>query len=84
MIWGKLLIILDILVPRFINDEVAVQRVGRSCMHEIVCSMKDISIGERFDGVATMQAFNLFGFGLFPKQIGEIRPWVNPHDKAKS
>jgi hypothetical protein len=74
--------ILDIVIPRFVTEDVAVKQVGRSSMHEIVCSMKDIRPRERFDGIATYRMFNLFGFGFFQKQIGEVRPWANPHGRA--
>ncbi|MBB3017642.1 hypothetical protein FHR70_000682 [Microvirga lupini] len=77
---SKLLRLLDIIVPRFISEDTAVRRVGKSSMYEPVCSMKDIDPGERFDGIATYVMFNLFGQGLFPRQVGSIRPWVNPHD----
>lgn len=76
--------LLDILVPRFVTEDVAVKQVGRSSIHEIVCSMKDVRPGERFDGVATMRTFNLFGFGLFPAQVGDVRRWENPRSKARS
>lgn len=81
--------LLDALIPRFMTEEVAVEEysdyfncIGIDAQYEIVCSMRDIKPGERFDGIATMRVFNLFGMGLFPKQIGEVRPWVNPHDKV--
>jgi len=69
----KLLYVLDICIPRFIDDEVALQDVGDHM--EIVCSMKDVQNGESFDGIATMRGFNLFGFMLFNKMVGEVRPF---------
>lgn len=48
--------------------------------YDIVCSMADVHPEEEFDGIATVQTFNLFGLALFPKQVGEIKPWKNPHD----
>ena len=76
--------LLDIMIPRFITEDVAVERrVCDDCCeehYEIACSMLDIEPGERFDGIATMRGFNLFGMLLFPRQVGVVRPWVNPWD----
>lgn len=81
--------LLDVLTPRIVTEDVALEEYSDyfNCMgideqYGIVCSMRDIKPGERFDGIATMRVFNLFGMGLFPKQIGDVRPWVNPHDKV--
>lgn len=79
---------LDIIIPRFLTEDVAVELL--ECAHcdeqhvLPVCAMYDVALGETFDGVATMRSFNLFGFGLFPRIIGEPRPWINPHDEAYS
>lgn len=78
---------LDILVPRFLTEDVAVSVTY--CGHcdephlQPVCAMTDVEPGERFDGIMTMRCFNLFGRGLFARQVGEIRPWVSPHDSRK-
>lgn len=80
--------ILDILVPRFITEDAAAEVTF--CGHcdephpQPVCSMLDIQPGEQFDGIITMRFFNLFGLTLFQRWDGVMRPWVNPHDKAKS
>jgi hypothetical protein len=65
--------ILDVLIPRFMTEDVALIDTGER--YEIVCSMVDVMEWERFDGVATMRVFNFLGFALFPKMIGEVRPW---------
>ena len=70
--------LLDILVPRFVTEDVAVKQVGRSSLHEHVSPMKDITPSARYDGVATMCTFKLLGYRLFSKQIGEVRPRVKP------
>lgn len=75
--------LLDILIPRFITTEMAMKQIGRSSLFDIVCCMDAVEPRQRFDGVATITSFSVFGVRLFPSQRGEIRPWVNPHDKAK-
>lgn len=75
----------DILIPRFITEDVAVEVAYCSHCDEAhpqpVCCMADVEPDDVFDGIMTMSCFNLFGLGLFPRQVSEIRPWVNPHDK---
>jgi hypothetical protein len=70
MNWRKLL---DYLVPRFITEDVAL--IEQAEGFEIVCCIADVEPGERFDAVATIRCFNLLGFDLWPKQVGEVRPW---------
>jgi len=65
--------IIDIVMPRFITEEVALIDTGDR--YEPVCSMVDVQDGERFDAVATFRSFNLFGIGLRPKMIGKVKPW---------
>ncbi|WP_395503073.1 hypothetical protein [Ectopseudomonas mendocina] len=65
--------LLDILLPRFITEEVALTDAGDHL--EIACSMADVKPGERFAAVATVRTLNLFGMGLFPTLIGEPREW---------
>lgn len=65
--------LLDIITPRLLTEEVALTEVGDH--YEIACSMADVRPGERFDAVATMRTFNLFGMALFPELIGEPRAW---------
>lgn len=75
---------LDTLFPRFTTREFAMKQVGRSSLHDIVCRLDDVKPGERFDGIATISSFRLFGLALFPKQIGQVRPWRNPHDRRRT
>ena len=70
--------LLDWLVPRFITEECAVNRIGYSDLWDIECCMDDIEAGEVFDGIATMRCFTWFGIGFFPVRVGPIKPWVNP------
>lgn len=49
-----------------------------------ICSLKDIT--DEDDDVVmvgTMRSFNLFGFALWPKLIGELRPY-NPYEEMDS
>lgn len=64
---------LDICIPRFIDEDVALVNVDGQL--EIVCSMKDVEQDEVFDGIVTIRGFNFFGFMLFSKCIGEVRPF---------
>lgn len=75
----KLKTILDVLIPRFMTEEVALADTGDS--YVIACSVVDLEPGEIPDAVATMRIFNLFGFALFPKMIGEPRPYVRGGSK---
>ncbi len=61
----------DYLIPRFITEDVAVAMVGS----EIVCSMEDVEPGERFDGIADVDAFMWFGIGV-TYRVGNFRKWI--------
>ncbi len=65
--------LLDVLVPRFLQEDVAPIDVGTH--YEIVCAISDLQPGEEYDAVATMQTFNFFGLALFPKMVGGVRPF---------
>lgn len=75
-----IIFLLDFLIPRFIKEEVAFGLYGETEDPEVdeyypMCSLKDIEEGEDVAMVGTMRSFNLFGFALFPKLIGELRPY---------
>lgn len=81
--------VLDILLPRFVTEDVAcVEDYCGHCdeLHLIpVCPLAHVDPGERFDAIVPISCFNLFGWALFSKQVGEPREFVNPHDaKARS
>lgn len=65
--------LLDILLPRFITEEVALRDDGDHLT--IVCSLSDVKPGERFDAVGTIRSFNLFGLAIFPRTVGEPLAW---------
>jgi len=66
--------IIDLLIPRFITEDVALEEIDG--VLEIVCSMAAISEGEVFDGVVSIRSFTWLGLCVFPKQVGEVREWV--------
>lgn len=72
-----LLFALDILVPRFITEDVAMERVAPGSdfdCFDIACSMADVRPGEIFDCVATVDSFTWLGLGL-TYRIGNFRSW---------
>ena len=68
----------DLLVPRFLTEDVALRFVGgdRAGLgsYEIVCCMNDVQPNEAFDAVATVDSFGWLGFGV-TYRVGECRPW---------
>lgn len=71
----------DMWVPHFSTRQMAMKRIGRSSLYDIVCCMDEVEPGEVHDGIGTISSFILFGYGYFPMQIGQVKPWRNPHDK---
>lgn len=65
--------LLDILLPRFITEEVALRDDGDHLV--IACSMRDVKPGETFAAVGSIRSFNLLGQAIFPRTVGEPRPW---------
>jgi hypothetical protein len=70
--------ILDILIPRFMDEEVALREVHDG--YVIVCAVRDLEPGERADAIGDVNFFNFFGWALFTKPLGRSRPFINPHD----
>lgn len=71
---------IDNWVPHFSTRQMAMKRIGYSSLYDIVCLMDDVRPGETFDGIATISNLVMFGRGWFPKQVGQIQPWRNPHE----
>lgn len=74
----------DVLVHRFITEDVALRCSVDHKPHdwdsyEIQCCMADVEPSEVFDGIATVDSFQMFGFGI-TYRIGNFRPFNNPHD----
>ncbi|HFK9564036.1 Lar family restriction alleviation protein [Pseudomonas aeruginosa] len=75
--------ILDILIPRFITERVALFEATAGHL-EIACAISDVRPSERFDGIATIRSFNLLGFALFPKMVDGPHAWpVQLHPSNK-
>ena len=58
---------LDLMIPRFITEEVAANYVEGEWRP--ICSMEDITYEDTYDAVLIVRAFNLFGLGLFPSLV---------------
>ncbi|WP_273761552.1 hypothetical protein [Aeromonas hydrophila] len=66
--------LMDLLVPRFITEDVALELLEDG--YHPVCSMDDVRPGERFDGIVAMRSFTWLHVALFPRIVGEVRPWA--------
>ncbi|CAB5508633.1 hypothetical membrane protein [Salmonella phage Se_EM1] len=74
----------DILCPRFIKEEVAfVNHEGQQDLWIPLCALSDVTESDEVGMVGTMRSFNLFGFALFPKLIGELHPY-NPDEEVEA
>ncbi|UGL60181.1 hypothetical protein [Salmonella phage vB_SenAc-pSC20] len=74
----------DILCPRFIKEEVAfVNHEGQQDLWIPLCALSDVTESDEVGMVGTMRSFNLFGFSLFPKLIGELHPY-NPDEEVEA
>lgn len=61
---------IDAFMPRFVTDKVAFELID-GCY----CGIGPLWLlepGERYDATGTFRSFNLFGWAMFPKLIGEI------------
>jgi len=79
---AALLFALDIAIPRFITEDVALERIDPGIAWEsfdIACSLSDVQPGEVFDAIATVDAFQFLGFGI-TYRVGKARPFVNPYE----
>lgn len=76
LVWG-------LFAPRFITEDCAVdyEVCGEDVYLSETVPMFLVREGETFDGIVTIRCFNLFGIAIFPKAVGGIRPFVNPHAK---
>jgi hypothetical protein len=71
-----------VLIPRFVTREMAMWRIGRSSLYDVARELRHVGPREKYDGIATVTSFNLFGLTLMERQVGNVRPWINPHDKV--
>ncbi|WPJ72111.1 hypothetical protein DEEACLCL_00094 [Salmonella phage CRW-SP2] len=73
--------LVSILIPRFIKEDVAFMLYEKGATPEEntyfpICALDDVDETDEVEMVGVMRSFNLFGFGLFPKLIGELRPYI--------
>ena len=61
---------IDAFMPRFVTDKVAFELIG-GCYHGIG-PLRLLELGEHYDATGAVRSFNLFGWAIFPKLIGEI------------
>lgn len=77
------------LVPHFETTDVALdlwenqtytkEQLNNLDSYEIVCDIRDVEPEERFDAICTIRDLTWLGFGMFTKQLSDIRPFVNPN-----
>ncbi len=60
--------ILDLLIPRFTNDRVAIV-IMENGDYQSICLEHQLRDDDIYDKIITVRVFNLFGLGLFPKMI---------------
>lgn len=79
-IFTFLLKMASIMIPRFIKEDVAFVLYEEGATPDDntyypLCALDDVDITDEVHMVGLMRSFNFFGFGLFPKLIGELRPY---------
>lgn len=77
---------LDVVVPRFIQEEVAFYEVGQDgedILYAPLCAMRDLTEAD-VDAtvVGTMRSFNLFGMALWPKLVSTLEP-IEPESELE-
>lgn len=58
---------LDIVVPRFVTEEVAFVELEDG--YHIIAPLANIQEGESYHATGMIRCFNFFGFALFPKMV---------------
>lgn len=81
---------LRFVVPHFETNDLAVDLVPNQTYtkeqlndfnnYEIICCVEDLEAGEEYDAICPVREFAWLCFGFFPRQIGDIRPFVNPNN----
>ena len=79
MVKKILSVIYDFAVPRFIEEDVAVNVEfiynGKEVLIIDIYPLALVEPPVRFDGVIRVRYFNLFGFALFTKPISKLKPF---------
>lgn len=73
--------LLDFLIQRFVDEWVALE-LDIEGNYNMVCAVDNLSEEDKYyvDAVVKCAIFNLFGYGLFPKVIGEPISWKEYND----
>lgn len=76
---------LDLLIPRFIREEVAFGLYGDTedpdvCEYYPICPVSDITCDDEVYMVGTMRSFNILGVAFFPKLVGNLSPYVDEEE----
>lgn len=77
----------DLLLPRFVTEDVAIVfdggDDGTQCDYVIVRRMADLRPGDRFDAVATADSFSWLGGRIgVTYRVGKFRMWPEPTAKT--
>lgn len=79
MVKKILSVIYDFAVPRFVEEDVAVNiefiNNGKEVLIIDIYPLALVEPPVRFDGVIRVRYFNLFGFALFTKPISKLKPF---------
>ena len=77
-----------LVIPHFETNDVAVQldqgqtytkeQLNDLENYQIICYVEDLEPREEWDGIVKVRDFCWLGFGLFTKQLSDVRPFVNP------
>lgn len=74
VIWGVLCVLFDILIPRFITEDVALIRDGDDVELLGIADQYDL---DEYDGVVAVDCFSWLGFGFFPSFYPDEIRWKN-------
>lgn len=77
LIWTVICIAYDFLFPRFITEDVALEKTGPGHdwdAYDVAFPMREVLEGEVFDAVASADAITWLGIGVCYR-IGNSRPW---------
>lgn len=75
--------ILDIIIPRFITEEVALEYDTQIDKFVPICAMVDLGPYDVVDAKVTYRSFNFFGIALFPSIVEGTLVGISPFGKRK-
>jgi hypothetical protein len=74
-----LMFLWEILIPRIVTEDVAVNWEADGTV-DIVCSVLDLSPGEKHMGVCSITSLSWLGYGFFGRIKFPPRDFYNPSD----